>query len=101
MGTSGSGQSRQRDDHEAHRRGTDVRHALETQREHVAFPRRDAAGQGIVQVFGVVRGQVNRRIADHIPRHGFLPERSLRCGRGGTDEILVHRENTLFINLIL
>jgi len=59
VGTSGPGKSGQGDGHEANGRGADVRHAPEAQRQHTAFPRRDAPGQGPLQVSCVVRGQAD------------------------------------------
>lgn len=73
LGTSGPGQGGKRNGHEAHGRSANIRHAPAAQWQHVALPRRDAPGQGPVQVSGVVRGPADRRVTDHIPRHGVLP----------------------------
>lgn len=72
MGTSGSWKSGQGDGHAANGRGADVRHAPEAQRQYAAFPRRDAPGQGPLQVSGVVCGQADGRTADGVSGHGLL-----------------------------
>lgn len=59
LGTSGFRKIGQRDDHEAHGRGTNIRYASEAQRQYVAFPRRDAVGQRPVQMSGIIRRQAD------------------------------------------
>jgi len=77
MGTSGPREGGKGDVHETHGRGENLRHAPEAQGQHAAFPRRDAARQGIVQVPGVVGGSDDGGVADHIPRHQLLSGRSM------------------------
>lgn len=85
VGASGPGESGQGDGHATYGRGADVRHAPEAQGQHVALARRDAVGQGPVQVPGLVGGPADGRVADHIPRHGLLPGRGVRNVRSGAD----------------